>query len=364
MKTRHAFMCLLALLAAPALDAQAAPEEEVQEVQDAPAAPGASGALPDVDSVASDWKVRFPDAASRRDFRRLREYRAEKQNALNHEQSKLDALQATRKQVEAERQTWTLWASQLNGILSDARDSTIIIPYSYPDAFDTFVSVVTPGTAKVSELRSAQERLKKQDSRAEQTLAEIDSVARKLTAAIQTLNHDIRSAESTIDNALAPEYQSQKFRTLVSAFFALLIGIMIVSFFGTIYKKAGDSVGTLLLSDGGLQFVTIFVLIIAIILFGILNILEGRELAAILSGIAGYILGRGAQVKSQGGAGDAVQPQPAPAAPANDTPPPSSVRVPSIFLPPPPPPRGEAPPVPQTPPVETPEESPQPTAAG
>jgi len=46
-------------------------------------------------------------------------------------------------------------------------------------------------------------------------------------------------------------------------------------------------------NDSGLQFVTLFSLIIAIILFGVIGVLEGRELAALLGGLSGYILGRG-----------------------------------------------------------------------
>lgn len=42
----------------------------------------------------------------------------------------------------------------------------------------------------------------------------------------------------------------------------------------------------------GIQFVTLFSLVIAIILFGIIDILEGKELAALLGGLSGYILGR------------------------------------------------------------------------
>jgi hypothetical protein len=352
MNRRYVFMCLVALFAPPALRAQ-----EPLPI------------LPAVDSISSDWLVQFPDAASRRDFRRLREYRAEKQNAVNHQRSQLEVLQSTRGQVETERKTWSLWASELSGILASAGDSTeVYIPYSYADEFDTFVSSVTPGTAQVSNLRSAEQRLAQQDSQAQQTLAGIDSVSQAVSAGIHTLEQDIRSAESTIDNALAPEYQSQKFRTLVSAFFALLIGIMIVAFFATIYKKAGDSVGTLLLSDGGLQFVTIFVLIIAIILFGILNILEGRELAAILSGIAGYILGRGAQVKSQASAGGASEPQPAPADATPPAGPPQTIRVPSVFIPPAEAPRPaavEVPPAGENVPVsEAPAEELEPSAAG
>ena len=45
--------------------------------------------------------------------------------------------------------------------------------------------------------------------------------------------------------------------------------------------------------EAGIQFVTLFSLIIAIILFGVLKILEGKELSALLGGLSGYILGRG-----------------------------------------------------------------------
>src|SRR6476620_2525461 len=44
--------------------------------------------------------------------------------------------------------------------------------------------------------------------------------------------------------------------------------------------------------ETGIQFLTLFSVVIAIILFGIINILEGKELAALLGGLSGYILGR------------------------------------------------------------------------
>jgi hypothetical protein len=106
----------------------------------------------------------------------------------------------------------------------------------------------------------------------------------------------VRAVEAAIDTALDPEYDNMQFRIWVSGFFSMLIAVMIIAYFTTIFRSSQENIGPLLLSDGGLQFVTIFVLIIAIILFGILSILEGRELAAILSGIAGYILGRGGQI--------------------------------------------------------------------
>jgi hypothetical protein len=44
-----------------------------------------------------------------------------------------------------------------------------------------------------------------------------------------------------------------------------------------------------------MQFVTLFSLVIAIVLFDVLKILDGRELAALLGGLSGYILGRGSR---------------------------------------------------------------------
>ena len=66
-------------------------------------------------------------------------------------------------------------------------------------------------------------------------------------------------------------------------------------FFTVVYKGnyGNKNLAKDLLSGNGLQFMTLFILIIAIILFGILDIFLGSELAALLSGISGYILGKG-----------------------------------------------------------------------
>ena len=49
---------------------------------------------------------------------------------------------------------------------------------------------------------------------------------------------------------------------------------------------------TIFAGEKGMQFITLFLIVIAIILFGIMGTLEGRELAALLGGLSGYILGR------------------------------------------------------------------------
>jgi hypothetical protein len=46
-------------------------------------------------------------------------------------------------------------------------------------------------------------------------------------------------------------------------------------------------------NEAGIQFITMFSIVIAVILFGIIGILESKELSALLGGLSGYILGKG-----------------------------------------------------------------------
>lgn len=73
--------------------------------------------------------------------------------------------------------------------------------------------------------------------------------------------------------------------------FGVLVFIVIVGFYIIAWYKQG--VATTIFSGAmGMQFVTLFLIVIAIILFGIMGTLEGKELAALLGGLSGYILGR------------------------------------------------------------------------
>ncbi|GGG11007.1 hypothetical protein GCM10011344_09640 [Dokdonia pacifica] len=86
-------------------------------------------------------------------------------------------------------------------------------------------------------------------------------------------------------------YVGQNFKKQISWSFAFLVGIVIVGFF--IIANRDDQIRkSIFTGDAGLQFITIFSIIIAIILFGITEILGGKEISALLGGISGYILGR------------------------------------------------------------------------
>jgi len=96
------------------------------------------------------------------------------------------------------------------------------------------------------------------------------------------------TVQERIAAMLSPE---QAFKKTMSITFAGLIAIVIVGFF--LISWLDDKIRQAIFSgQAGIQFLTLFSLVIAIILFGITGILEGKELAALLGGLSGYILGR------------------------------------------------------------------------
>lgn len=94
--------------------------------------------------------------------------------------------------------------------------------------------------------------------------------------------------QTRIAALLSPE---QEFKRTMSIVFASLIAVVIVGFFVIAFRD--ERIRAAIFSgEAGIQFLTLFSLVIAIILFGITQILEGKELAALLGGLSGYILGR------------------------------------------------------------------------
>lgn len=123
----------------------------------------------------------------------------------------------------------------------------------------------------------------------------------KIRKTIQEMGNQLKTGASSI----LGERDEQNFRKSVSYVFACLIFAVILGFFTIAFKdpKVRLQVFT---GDNGIQFVTLFSLVIAIILFGIMKVLEGKELSALLGGLSGYILGRSRTNPSQ----PAPQPDP------------------------------------------------------
>lgn len=91
-----------------------------------------------------------------------------------------------------------------------------------------------------------------------------------------------------ISKLIGPE---QQFKRDLSLGFTLLIAAVVIGFFTICFRDATIR-EKIFSGQAGIQFLTLFSLVIAIILFGMTGVLEGKELAALLGGISGYILGK------------------------------------------------------------------------
>ena len=238
-----------------------------------------------------EYQNQFKDENDKKNFKKLREFLWEKNDlysALTYERTRFFVDEKTIKSYEDK-------ITELTGITEGKKDIEqvevdrniiVINRYSYLDSSSSEKTKMPVSYLKnvkaryASDLNQFREQLQKSNN---------------LDSNIANVRDDIRSVYRQLDSTLAPEYKQQDFRSNISLYFTILIAILLIAFFVIVYKRSDNNLSKELLSGNGLQFVTLFVLIIAIILFGILSILGSSELAAILSGISGYILGKGTQ---------------------------------------------------------------------
>jgi hypothetical protein len=123
--------------------------------------------------------------------------------------------------------------------------------------------------------------------------AEVDKTIRQVERDLSDETKDLRAMDTEISQRLNIQGKAQDFKSRVSLYFSFLVALVIACFF--LIANSDPKVKQEIFSERqGLQFITLFVLIIAIILFGVTGVLEGKELAALLGGLAGYILGSSA----------------------------------------------------------------------
>jgi hypothetical protein len=155
---------------------------------------------------------------------------------------------------------------------------------------------------KKSELDAAQkakkdelaEFLRNSIARAEDDMATYKSTSTALDEAKRNLSALMRNrslVEHRIITLLRDAKDTGTFRWVTSVSFCALVLFVIVGFYVIAWYK--DQIAyTIFAGEKGMQFITLFLIVIAIILFGIMGTLEGKELAALLGGLSGYILGR------------------------------------------------------------------------
>ena len=251
--------------------------------------------------VPSEFSIRFKNTDEKNSFKLLREFLKEKEALLESLKEQLITIKENEfgDQIDTtDNAAYRSQIQQLSKLIKKGMndDEKVKVPELllhnpnisgiYKNRYKDSLNILT-----VAEINDAIDNKEKK----------IDDVIKKykkiniLETNIKNVTNDITKCTNQIDSALAPEYQQQDFRKTISISFSILIGLLLAIFFFIVYKRSDHTLSKDLLSGNGLQFITLFVLIIAVILFGILNILGSSELAAILSGISGYILGKGTQ---------------------------------------------------------------------
>jgi len=234
-------------------------------------------------SIPREFDTKFK-SEDKSNFKKLRFFLYEKEELLKRLNLIIDA-----NKIDINEQNTNLKKiKELNNLIIGKKPNDIIDMRNY-----IYNRVSPPPKETVEEIVRQIKIFEYTSNQNEQKIKENQS----LEESINNIKQDIRDCQNEIDTALDPENRKQEFKTMVSKNFVYLIGFILLCFFSIIYLKSDLSLSKDLLSGYGLQFITLFVLIIAIILFGILDILKGSELAAMLSGISGYILGKGIQDK-------------------------------------------------------------------
>ncbi|MBN7818705.1 DUF2207 domain-containing protein [Bowmanella yangjiangensis] len=135
----------------------------------------------------------------------------------------------------------------------------------------------------LSELKKAKEE--------KERLTKLQSDLSDINKKISQSRNNLDKVDVKMSNLINTESERNEFRKLISFTYCGLVAIVIVGFYFIALKipKIAESIFS---GEKGIQFVAIFLIVIAIILFGIMGILESKELSALLGGLSGYILGR------------------------------------------------------------------------
>lgn len=107
---------------------------------------------------------------------------------------------------------------------------------------------------------------------------------------LKRLEGDLKTIDVEIRVQMDRASTLSQYTVTICIAFTILVLVVIIGFFVIAVKS---KVAYIIFSGSeGMQFLTLFLIVIAIILFGIMGTLEGKELAALLGGLSGYILGR------------------------------------------------------------------------
>jgi hypothetical protein len=242
----------------------------------------------DLDQEAQRLLIGFPDILPD-DFKKLIEIRQKllaltfksenELQRLNDERSFLpDGNRVIDQRIEAKKNDVTKYKSEIEKL--EAKKTENSLSHEESLRLDNFKRWALEGEQTIASYINDKGRIEWLDRRIS-----------RLTNDLKILNNYQNNIELLIADKLDIEEERNEFRKLISLIFCGLVGCVIIGFYFIAFKKE-DIASSIFSGEKGIQFVTIFLIVIAVILFGIMGILEGKELSALLGGLSGYILGR------------------------------------------------------------------------
>ena len=126
---------------------------------------------------------------------------------------------------------------------------------------------------------------------ADDEIAKLAGQRDELSAQQLSYQRLLGSIDDMVNQLFISSDATNSFKLKMSIAFSILVGVVIVGFFGIAWSNE-EIKKIIFANEAGIQFVTIFSIVIAVILFGIIGVLESKELSALLGGLSGYILGK------------------------------------------------------------------------
>ncbi len=247
-----------------------------------------SSYLHDISVVASDYETASKkfDAGKKETLHAVRSYIQAKEALLNDVEEKMEMVAKNR---SANMIDTTIGQKYL-GVVDSADEEMNINSRIKHLLMNLGYMAQLYGEKKIADLDPITMVIRKKVSEVKKD----DEAMEVLLISKKNIKNDISNAQLRIDSLYGQLYDDGNFKVWITGIFSSIVGALLLFFFVFITRMSETNLAKDFLSSGnGLQFITLFSLIIAIILFGVLGVLEGRELAAILSGISGYILGKG-----------------------------------------------------------------------
>jgi hypothetical protein len=214
----------------------------------------------------------------------------QKQAAIESKKTDTDTIALLDLQIEKQAKETAAAKSQLEEIKQELSrpDLTDDARKALERKISQFEFQVREGTATQSFIEKNKARIQQAASVDQKEIdnytnlvSRIDKILSEGQGALRRSDELLVNLDDISGSLLQTDVLNINYTDRTTYIFGALVGSVILGFF--IIAFLSDKVREAIFSgDSGIQFVTLFSLVIAIILFGVLKILEGKELAALL----------------------------------------------------------------------------------